>query len=447
MKSGCGTTPPPTHTFTKMSYHGRPSQCGFYRTPRDRNGFPGRGATPFTQPLLESADSTNDQVLRLRLQSQVLLGRALEMENRRFQEEITNLRECMRNNNQPDGGVTPHPNGTHRSRSLADRIDGGQHQSPPHVVSNDRGRATITREDPSLPPTVVVRPVDIHPRFLPLGSHFQEGGTGGPMFSRPQDWSDAIHENPAVRPRGIRRWGSQLVNLDDLHVYLHIGQIIYGGNRPPGRHDPVDPQRPWKAIEAAFFQGTIAIILQPGVFRGIYEKLTPDQRAPYRQPFLEAVEDPNQLAPSIVVEHLVRSGIIESWLQLDTVVGYAQSYLRDWARHQTRITVTNNMGRLFFTLYPDDIPHPEDHQFVEDAMREDESWEENKQEATPVDEQEEAPMDDEAEMPMDEDEGEDEVPPLESVTPSTSEGTRRTMTPEDEKLDWGEEELHRPPQV
>ena len=63
------------------------------------------------------------------------------------------------------------------------------------------------------------------------------------------------------------------------------------------------------------------------------------------------------------------------------------------------------------------------------------------------DEMTEEPMDDPAEIPTDEapmEEDEDEVPPLESVTPSTSEGTRRTMTPEDEKLDWGEEELHRP---
>ncbi|KAF9785291.1 hypothetical protein BJ322DRAFT_1108746 [Thelephora terrestris] len=120
-----------------------------------------------------------------------------------------------------------------------------------------------------------------------------------------------------------------------------------------------------------------------------------------------------------------------------TFTGYARAYLRDWARHQTRITVINNMGRLFFTLYPDDIPHPEDHQFVEDAMREEESWEDNKRVATPVDEQEEIPMDEQVEIPMDE----DEVPPLEAVTPSTSEGTQRTATPEDEKLDWGEDEL------
>ena len=68
------------------------------------------------------------------------------------------------------------------------------------------------------------------------------------------------------------------------------------------------------------------------------------------------------------------------------------------------------------------------------------------------DEMAETPMDNPVEMPtdeapMEEDETEDEVPPLEAVTPSTSEGTRRTMTPEDEKLDWGEEELYRQPQM
>ena len=178
MKSGCGTTPPPTHTFTKMSYRGRPSQRGFYRTPRDRNGFPGRGATPFTQPLLESADSTNDQVLRLRLQSQVLLGRALEMENRRFQEEITNLRECMRNNNQPDGGVTPHPNGTHRSRSLADRIDGGQHQSPRTSCRTTAAeRQSLGKIHPSHPQSWSAQWTFTHDSSL-SGPIFKRGGRG-----------------------------------------------------------------------------------------------------------------------------------------------------------------------------------------------------------------------------------------------------------------------------
>jgi hypothetical protein len=329
------------------------------------------------------------------------------MENLMFQGEINDLRERMRTHDRPDGGHTiaapPHPSGANRLRSLVDRIDGTQRRPPSRTATDDRSRVAINREDPSLPPTVVVCPIDIHPRFLPLGTHFQEGGMGGPAFTRPQDWADAIRENPSVRPRGIRRWGLQPVNLDDLHVYLHISQIIYGGNRPPGRRDPVDPQRPWKAIEAAFFRGTIAIILEPGTFHETHDRLTPDQRAPYRQPFLATVEDPNQLATRDIVEHLTRSGIIESWLQLDTVVGFARSYLRDWARHQTRITPTNDLGRLFFSLYPDDIPYPEEHQFVEDALREEETWERNNQTETPADEQAEMPVEEQAETPMDED--------------------------------------------
>ena len=204
-----------------------------------------------------------------------------------YQGEINDLRERIRTQDHLGGGhptaAPPHPSNAPRSQPLADQVDRVQHQAPSHLAINDLSRAVTIRGDPSIPPTVVVHPIDIHPRFLPLGSHFQEGGTGGPMFSRPQDWSNAILENPSVRPRGIRRWGAQRVNLDDLHVYLHIGQIIYGGNRPPGHHDPVDPQRPWKAIEAAFFRGIVGIILEPGVFCGMYDELTPDQRAPYRQ--------------------------------------------------------------------------------------------------------------------------------------------------------------------
>ena len=160
------------------------------------------------------------------------------------------------------------------------------------------------------------------------------------------------------------------------------------------------------------------------------------------------------------MEHLARSGITEPWFQRDTVTGYARSYLRDWARHQARITPTTNLGRLFFITYPGDISHPEDRQFVEDATRGEETWEENSRLETPQDEPVEIPMDEPAESylddsvgtpmdeaPMEEDENEGEVPPLEAVTPSTSEGSRRTMTPEDEKLDWGEEELYRRPQM
>ena len=212
-----------------MYHRGRQPYRGPSRPPRSQSGCAGigRGVTPSTQPPIESAGSTTDQVLRLRLQSQVFLSRALELEKFMAQEELNDLRERVRRDNQPNEEhpvvVPPYPENTGRSRSLAERIDSAPRQTPSYVIVDDHGRRVTIREDPSLPPTVVVHPVDIHPRFLPLGSHFQEGGTGGPMFSRPQDWPEAIHENPATRPRGIRRWGSQPVNLDDLHVYLRLG--------------------------------------------------------------------------------------------------------------------------------------------------------------------------------------------------------------------------------
>ena len=275
-----------------MYHRGRQPYRGPSRPPRNWSSHAGRGrgATPSTQNPFESADGTTDQVLRLRLQGQVFLGRALEMENLMYQGEINDLRERIAQCGQPNEGQSiaapPHPGSTTRSRSLAERIEGALQESPARTAGDNRGRTVMAREDVPLPPTVAVHPVDIHPRFLPLGNHFQEGGTGGPMFSRPQDWPDAVHENPSIRPRGVRRWGSQPVSLDDLNVYLSIGRIFYGGNRPPGRHDPVDQQRPWKSIEAAFFRGTVGIILEPGIFRRMYEQLTPDQRVPYKQPFL-----------------------------------------------------------------------------------------------------------------------------------------------------------------
>ena len=221
-----------------------------------------------------SADSTINHTLRLCLQGQVL-GNTLEMENFRFQGELNDLRERMHRDHQPDGehpvAAPLSPGNTGQSRSLAERIDGLPWQPPTHISANDRGRTITVRRDSSLPPTVVVHPINFHSRFLPLGTHFQEGGMGGLIFSRPQDWPSAIHENTSARPRGIRRWGPQPVHLDDLHVHLLIGQIIYGGNRPPGRHDPVDPQRPQKAIEADFFRGTVGIVLELGTFRMTYD--------------------------------------------------------------------------------------------------------------------------------------------------------------------------------
>ena len=267
---------------------------------------------------------------------------------------------------------------------------------------------------------MVVRPLGVHSRFLPLGTHFQEGGTGGPPFSRPQDWPDAIRKNPSMRPRGVRRWDTHTVNLNDLHVYVQLGQMVYGGNRPPGRYDPVEPQRNWKAIEAAFFRGAVLIILQLHLLTEIHGQLTADQRAPYKQPFLATVGDPNQLSTRDVAQHLIRSGATEPWVRLDMVTGYAHAYLRDWARRQPGSLLTTDLGRLFQALYPNGIEHQNDRHFIEDAAAEEETWEES----TPV------------EVPMDEED--DDVPPLEPQTPT--EGTPRIVTPEDERLDWGEDD-------
>ena len=164
-----------------MYHRGRQPYRGPSRPPRSQIGHAGmgRGASPSTQAPIESADSTTDRALRLRLQSQIFLSQALEMENRMAQEELSDLRERVRRHNRLSGEhsvvVSPHPG---QSRSLAERIDSAPQQTPSRVVVDNRGRVATAREDPSLPPTVAVRPVDIHPRFLPLGTHFQEGGDG-----------------------------------------------------------------------------------------------------------------------------------------------------------------------------------------------------------------------------------------------------------------------------
>jgi len=360
------------------------------------------------------------EVLHLRLQAHVLLNRASELENMTLRGEIDRLRELTRTRGLMVGDqVNQQPVDR---RPLAERIAQVEPLPPPGRTGTGRGRASNSRAGPPLPPTVTVQPVDIHSRFLPLGEIFQEGGTGGLPFSRPQDWPEAIHRNPSARPRGVRHWGTHPVNLDDLHVYVQLGQMVYGGNRPPGRRDPLDPQRPWKAIEAAFFRGAVAIILQPQVFVEIHEQLTSEQRAMYRQPFLAAVNDPNILDTRDVVQHLIRSGVTKSWIGLDTVIGYARSYLRDWARHQAEITTTTELGQLFLTLYPNGISHQSDRQFVEDAEVEQEMLGGSML----------------AGMPMDD--AEDDLPPLEPVTP-TSPQSPRTTTPEDERLDWGEDDL------
>ena len=404
-----GTHPP---LFPEMSRRGRLRP---YDSRNDTRGLEG-GANPFSGQTFTPAGSAGSaaEVLNLRLQGQILLSRALEMENRQYRDKIYHLQERVHAQGPP---IVTQPNQAPTSqRPLAEQIE---QRAPPQVIVHERDPAFTARVRALLPPAVVVQPVDIHPRFLPLGDNFQEGGTGGPMFTRPLDWPDAIQANPSVRPRGIRLWGSQLVNLDDLYAYTQLGQILYGGNRPPGRRDPVEPQRQWRVIEAAFFRGTVAIILQPHRFAELRDQLTPEERTPYRQPFLAPVEDPTRLDPRDIVQHLVRMGVSENWLQLDTVVGYARSYLRDWACHRPEITTDTEMGELFLSLYPEGIPHQNDRQFVEDAEAE-ETWT-----GEVV-----------VEAHMDE---EDEPPPLEPQNPS--QGTPRTTTPDDERLDWGEDDL------
>ena len=96
-----------------------------------------------------------------------------------------------------------------------------------------------------------------------------------------------------------------MVNLNDLHVYVQLGQMVYRGNQPPGHYNPVEPQRNWKAIKAAFFQGGVLIILQPHLLTEIHSQLTTDQCTPYKQPFLATVGNPNQLSKRDVTQHLI----------------------------------------------------------------------------------------------------------------------------------------------
>ena len=119
------------------------------------------------------------------------------------------------------------------------------------------------------------------------------------------------------------------------------------------------------------------------------------------------------------MQHLVRMGVSKNWLQLDTVVGYTRSYLRDWVCHQPEITTDMEMGELFLLLYPEGIPHQNDRRFVEDATAE-ETWTGEVVVEVHIDK-------------------EDEPPPLEPQNPS--QGTPRTTTPDDKRLDWGEDDL------
>ena len=102
-----------------MAYRGHPPYRGHSRPSRNQVA-PYRmegGPTPFMNPSLDSVEGTSDQVLRLRLEGQVLFSRALEMENFMFQGELNRLRECLRINNPPTGDQlvdpTPYPGGAH----------------------------------------------------------------------------------------------------------------------------------------------------------------------------------------------------------------------------------------------------------------------------------------------------------------------------------------------
>jgi hypothetical protein len=383
----------------------------------------GGGANPFDHDdlLTGSADGAAE-VLRLCLQGQVLLGRALELENRLFREEVGCLWE--RTSSQGLLAGARRDEGAAGRQPLVERIDFTGRRPPARPAFDSRYSGVPNRVTTTRSITVAVQPVGVHSRFLPLGSNFQEGGMGGPMFTQPEDWPDTVRKNIVARPRGVRQWGSHPVNLDDLHIYVQLGQMVYGGNRPPGRRDPVDPAWQWKAIEAAFFRGAVAIILQPQTFTEIRDQFTPDQLTRYTQPFLAAVNSPNDLAAKDVVQHMVWSGVAESWIRLDSVVGFAHSYLCAWARYQTEITPATVLGRLFPSYYPDGIDHQNNRDFVEDAaVTEGTGWGESAPEEVPMEDKD------------------DDVPPLESATPSPIPGTPRVVTPEDERVDWGDDDM------
>ena len=139
---------------------------------------------------------------------------------------------------------------------------------------------------------------------------------------------------------------------------------------------------------------------------------------------MAAIDNLIQLATKDIVQHLIQSGITASWTQLNSVTGFVRSYLHDWAQHH-EITLSMELGRLFTSLYLNGIGHQDDHQFIEDAAAGEEMWGESR----------------DTEGPMDEDEYAD-VPPLELVTPPNPlPGSLRPITPDDEKVDWGEDEL------
>lgn len=379
----------------------------------------GRTVVPFLGQAFHPTSGADDaaDVLRLRLQAQVLVSRALEVENSTFRREVARLQAQVRARGPPPVGDR-FGGAVGARRPLTERL--GPQLSPRHRgVTDGRGGAVATGHvTPSVPLAVVVDPAGFHSRFLPLAAGFQPGGAGSPMFSRPQDWPEEIRKNPMARPCGVRRWNDQPVCLDDLYVYLFLGEMVYGGNRPPGRIDPVDPQRPWRKIEAAFYRSAVAIILQPHLFTEIYDQLTPDQRARCQQPFLAAVEDPYKLDTRDVVQHLAQSGVTIYWIQFDMVISYAHSFLREWTRRHPELVPTTDLGRLYLDLYPNGIAHQADNRFIEDAAEE--MWED-----APVGE------------PMDEEDEEDDLPPLQTPTPSPPQGPSRAMTPIEERVDYG----------
>lgn len=437
-----------------LHYRGRGTYRGRSGTPRNRSehSFGEGSATPFQDdsghPDTGGAEATTDKILRLRLEGQVLISQALEMENRMMQDELAQLQEQSHARRPAEDWVTfeiPRLSHTEPARPLAERIDWTQSRPPPHCVTNTQGRVITIRQDRSTPPTVITQPDDIHPHFLPLGTRFQEGGTGNPVFSRIQDWPDAIHQNPSVRPCGVRKWGNRLVNVDDLAISLAIGKAIYGGNRPPGRQDPVEPKRPWKLIEVAFYRGTVALILQPHLFDELGGQLTQSQRTPTQQLFLTAVENPNLLPLAAIAEHLIRSEITEERIRSNEIQGFARSYLRSWARRQPNLTADTELGWLFSSYYPAGIPRQEDKEFIEDAALPEVAWETRHIEE-PMEEEHDSQMEEGAGEPMskwgssqgDNRRDNPERLPVTTGTSRPAPKVSRTEVSDEEKLDWGD---------
>ena len=140
-------------------------------------------------------------MLRLRLQGQVILNRAMEMEYTLYRQQVNRLLGRVHTGETPvavqddvnGGGQTDESGGG--QRPLVERIGLLEHQPPSHRADDIGGIDVAGRQ----PTAVDVRPTGFHPQFLPLGPNSQKGG-GGPRFSRPQDWTDAIRKNPAMRP-------------------------------------------------------------------------------------------------------------------------------------------------------------------------------------------------------------------------------------------------------